>query len=457
MNQLHLPDYRLRGIITKYADHLSFPVMMQKPQEPSVDTDKADSSEDIVDAEIIEYEAVNQAQALWLRNKSNITEDEYNEFYKHVSHAYDNPLLHSHNQVEGKLEYTTLLYVPENAPLDLWNRDKGHGLKLYVQRVFIMDEVDQFLPAYLRFVKGIVDSKDLPLNVSREILQGSKIIDTIKKSVVKKVLTMLEKLAKNDQEKYAKFWTQFGEVLKEGPGEDFANREQIAKLIRFSTTKTDGDSNNVSFADYIANMQEGQDKIYYITADSYAAALSSPHLELFKKKDIEVILFSNRVDEWLVAQLTEVEGKQLQSVARGGVDLGDLDDKDEEQQQAVTEEFKGLIEKIKAELGEKIKDARISDRLTNSPACLVADDNDMGLQMQRIMQAAGQKMPEMKPIFELNPEHAIVKHMQAHCEDEGFANWANVIFDQAMLAEGGQLEDPAAYVNRLNQLLLQLT
>ena len=436
-----LDGFRLRNVIRKYSDHISLPISMEAEGE-----DKAG-----------ELETVNSASALWARAKSEISDEEYNEFYKHVGHDFQDPLCHSHNRVEGKLEYTSLLYIPAKAPFDLWDRDSRHGIKLYVRRVFIMDDAEQLMPQYLRFVRGVIDSADLPLNVSREILQHNKTIDSMRAGSVKKVLGMLESLAKNDAEKYAGFWSEFGRVIKEGPGEDMANGEKIAKLIRFASTHTDSETQDVSLDDYIARMQDGQDKIYFITADSFNAAKNSPHLEIFRKKGIEVLLLAERVDEWMVSSLTEYDGKMLQSVAKGDLDLGDLEDKEEKaEQETIEKDNVDFIERIKTSLGDAVKDVRVTHRLTDSPACLVSDANDMSGNLERILKQAGQDIPDMKPILEVNPSHALVSLLKEQMEEERFNDWTQILFDQALLTEGGQLEDPAGFVQRLNSMLLAL-
>lgn len=446
-----LDDWRLRNIIRKYSDHIMLPVVMKKPAAITAEGEEPAATVD-------EFETVNKATALWTLSKSELKDSDYNEFYKHISHDFEDPLLWSHNKVEGKQEYTSLLYIPARAPFDLWNREKQHGLKLYVRRVFIMDDADQFMPLYLRFVKGVIDSNDLPLNISREILQSNKQIDSMRAALTKRVLGMLEKLAEDDKEKYAKFWQEFGQALKEGPGEDYANKEQIAKLLRFATTQTNEAVQNVSLDDYIARMKPEQDKIYYITADNFAAAKSSPHLEIFRKKGIEVLLLSERVDEWLVAHLHEYQGKQLQSVAKGALDLGKLDDEENKEEHQKTEnEFESVLKQVKSVLGEKVKEVRITHRLTESPACLVVDEHDMNMHMQRILKAAGQAFPTSKPIFELNPTHPLVQRLKQEPDDQRFGEWTNILFDQATLAEGAQLEDPAQFVRRLNSLLLDLS
>jgi molecular chaperone HtpG len=436
--------WRLRSIIRQYSDHIPLPIKMRKTEEGK-QTD--------------EWEVVNKANALWTMPKSEISDEQYQEFYKYVSHDWEEALAWSHNRVEGKYEYTSLLYIPSKAPFDLFDRDSTHGLKLYVQRVFIMEDKEyKLMPRYLRFVRGVLDSSDLPLNVSREILQGNKIIENMKNGSVKKVLGLLEGIAADDADKYAKFWKEFGKVLKEGPGEDFANREQIAKLLRFSSTLDDNAEQKVSFADYIARMKEGQDKIYYITADTHTAAKNSPHLEVFRKRGIEVLLLSDRVDEWLVQHLMEVEGKSLQSVAKGDLDLSKMETDEEKQaQEKIEQDAKNIIEHIKKELGEKVEDVRVSHRLTNSPACIVLNNQDMALYMQQLLKQAGHDMPTTKPILEVNPTHPLLARMQAETDDERFAEWSSVLLDQAILAEGGQLEDPAGFVNRLNRLMLALS
>jgi molecular chaperone HtpG len=417
------------------------------------------SGEDDEEKKEPEWERVNRGTALWQRNKSDITDEEYHEFYKHVSHDFEAPLTWAHNRVEGTNEYTSLLFIPSRAPFDLWDRDQKHGVKLYVRRVFIMDEANKLMPHYLRFIKGVVDSDDLPLNVSREILQHDKKIDAIRNANVKRVLGLLEKMAKDDTEQYAKFWGEFGNVMKEGPAEDFANRDRIAGLLRFVSTKSEGDAESVSLDDYIERMQEKQDKIYYITADTLAAARNSPHLEVFKKKDIEVLLLTDRVDEWLVSHLTDYKDKHLQSVAKGALDLGDLEDKDDKEKiEKAAEEHKDLLERIKTTLGESaVKDVRVSSRLTDSPACLVVDDYDMSQNLARVLKQLGQDAPMPTPIMEINLDHPLLGRLEAESEEDRFGDLAKLLFDQALLAEGGQLEDPAAFVHRLNKLMLDLS
>ncbi|QLQ01839.1 MAG: molecular chaperone HtpG [Thiobacillus sp.] len=441
-----LSDWKIKSVIRTYSDHITLPIVMKK-------TEWKDGVETPTD----EDETVNRASALWARAKKDVTEDEYTEFYKHVAHDFEPPLAWSHNRVEGKQEYISLLYVPSKAPFDLWDREKRHGIKLYVRRVFIMDDAEQLMPQYLRFVRGVIDSADLPLNVSREILQNSRDIDAIKNGSVKKVLGLLEDMAENQPEQYATFWNAFGKVLKEGPGEDFANREKIAGLLRFASTHTDTDAQVVSLKDYIGRMKEGQSAIYYITADSFAAAQHSPHLEIFRKKGIEVLLLSDRVDEWLASNLNEFDGKPLKSVAKGGLDLGELEDEAEKTAQKEAEEsMKPLVERIKATLGERVKDVRVTHRLTDSPACLVTGEGDMSANLERLLKAAGQAAPTVKPTLEINPTHALVTRLSSESDEARFADWANLLFEQALLAEGGQLDDPASFVRRLNGLLAML-
>ena len=446
-----LSGWQIRTIIRKYSDHITLPILMKKEE-----WSKEKSANEITD----EDETVNQASALWARPKSDITQDQYYEFYKHVAHDFEPPLAYVHAKVEGKQEYTQLLYIPSKAPFDLFDREHRHGIKLYVRRVFIMDDAEQLLPNYLRFVRGVIDSNDLPLNVSREILQESKDIESIRAGAVKKVLSLIEDLAQgeegSDQEKFKTFWKEFGQVLKEGVGEDYANRERIAKLLRFVSTHTDGDDQSVSLNDYIGRMKVGQEKIYYVTADSLKSARSSPHLEIFRKKGIEVILLSERVDEWLATNLTEFEGKSLQSVAKGSLDLGGLEDESEKkEQEKEAGEYKDLTERIKGVLGEQVKEVRVTLRLTESPACLVSESHDMGGNLERLLKSAGQKVNHAKPILEINPHHPMVQRLKY--EEERFVDWSHILFDQALLAEGGQLEDPAGFVKRLNELLLSTT
>ncbi|TLS18048.1 MAG: molecular chaperone HtpG [Betaproteobacteria bacterium] len=456
---LHLKDgeddflnaWKLKSIIRKYSDHITLPIVMKAEKWDEEKKEQVLTDED---------ETVNQANALWARPKSEITEEQYQEFYKHVAHDFENPLGWIHAKVEGKQEYTQLLYIPARAPFDLWDRNARHGVKLYVKRVFIMDDAEQLMPLYMRFVRGVVDSADLPLNVSREILQQSKDIETIRGGCVKKVLSLLEGMADSDdaaeKEKYAGFWKEFGNVLKEGVGEDFANKERIAKLLRFASTHNDTTEQNVSLADYVARMKEGQEKIYYVTAETFLAAKNSPHLEIFRKKGIEVLLLSDRVDEWVVGHLTEFDGKPLQSVAKGGLDLGKLEDEAEKkEQEKEAGEYKELTDKVKQALEARVKDVRITHRLTDSPSCLVSDEHDLSGNLARMLKAAGQKAPEVKPILEINPHHPAVQRLKY--EEARFDDWANLLFEQAQLAEGGQLEDPAGFVKRINDLMLALS
>ncbi len=449
-----LSDMRLKNIISKYSDHIALPILMKK----SV-WDQGKSEYVLTD----EDETVNQASALWARSKSDITDEQYQEFYKHVSHDFEAPLAWTHNRVEGRQEYTQLLYVPSHAPFDMWDRQQRHGLKLYVRRVFIMDDAEQLLPAYLRFIRGVVDSSDLPLNVSREILQQSRDVEAIRSGCVKRVLGMLEDLAENGKEKYAKFWAEFGRVLKEGMGEDHANKDKLAKLLRTSSTHTDSEEQTVSLDDYIGRMKPGQESIYYVTAETFLAAKNSPHLEALRKRGIEVLLLADRVDEWVVSNLPEYEGKPLVSVAKGALDLskiegGDEAEKDKKEHEEKSVELKDVIRQIKETLGERVKDVRTTDRLTSSPACLVADEHDLSGNLSRILKSAGQKVPGSKPILEINPAHPLVQRLKADAGKEGsrFADWSHLLFDQAQLAEGAQLEDPAGFVKRMNELLLDL-
>ena len=435
-----LDDWRLRSIISKYSDHISLPVEVQSTDEESKE---------------VKWEKVNKAQALWTRSKSDITDEEYKEFYKHLSHDYADPLSWSHNRVEGKQEYTSLLYIPAKAPWDMWNRDNKHGLKLYVQRVFIMDDAEQFMPNYLRFVKGLIDSNDLPLNVSREILQDNKITQSLRNACTKRVLQMLEKLAKDDKEQYQQFWGEFGLVLKEGTGEDFANRDAIAKLLRFASTHTDSDAQTVSLEDYISRMQDGQEKIYYITADSYGAANYSPHLELFRKKGIEVLLLSDRIDEWMMSNLTEFDGKQFQSVSKSDESIEKLADQDSEEQKQVEKELEPFIERVKTVLGDKVKEVKITHRLTNTPAVVTTAADEMSTQMAKLFAAAGQKAPDIKYTFEINPDHKLVKRIADTQEESEFTDWVELLLDQALLAEKGSLSDPSKFIQTMNKLLAQ--
>ncbi len=438
-----LNDWKLKSIIRKYSDHITLPIVMKKSEWK--DGEQVPTDED---------EVVNKASALWARSKQDISDEDYKEFYKHVSHDFQEPLAWSHNRVEGKQEYISLLYIPSNAPFDLYDRDRRHGIKLYVKRVFIMEDAEKLMPQYLRFVRGVIDSADLPLNVSREILQHSKDIDTIKAGSVKKVLGLLEDLAENKPEEYSKFWNEFGRVLKEGPGEDFANKEKIAGLLRFASTHLDTEEQVVSLKAYVERMKEGQDKIYYITADSFAAAKHSPHLEIFRKKGIEVLLLSDRVDEWMLGGLTEFDGKPLQSVAKGELDLGKLEDeKEKEEQKKVEDNFKELVDKIQKSLGDRVKEVKVTHRLTDSPACLVAGEHDLSGNLERLLKSAGQKTPDTKPTLEINPNHRLLDILKSEADQNRFDDLAHVLFDQALLAEGGQLEDPASFVKRMNSLL----
>ncbi|WP_017909171.1 molecular chaperone HtpG [Xanthomonas sp. SHU 199] len=453
---LHLKDdekdfadgWKLRGIVRKYSDHIALPIELPK-EHYGEDKDKPETPE---------WETVNRASALWTRPRTEIKDEEYQELYKHIAHDHENPVAWSHNKVEGKLEYTSLLYVPGRAPFDLYQRDASRGLKLYVQRVFIMDQAEQFLPLYLRFIKGIVDSSDLPLNVSREILQSGPVIDSMKSALTKRALDMLEKLAKDDAERYQGVWKNFGQVLKEGPAEDFGNREKIAGLLRFASTHGSDGAQTVSLADYVARMQDGQDKLYYLTGESYAQIKDSPHLEVFRKKGIEVLLLTDRIDEWLMSYLTEFDGKSFVDVARGDLDLGKLDSEEEKQAKEEAAKAKqGLVERIQNVLKDDVSEVRVSHRLTDSPAILAIGQGDLGLQMRQILEASGQKLPESKPVFEFNPAHPLIEKLDAEADGERFGDLAKVLFDQAALAAGDSLKDPAAYVRRLNKLLLELS
>lgn len=437
-------SWRLRSIISTYSDHIPLPVKMLKADEEGKLTD--------------EWEVVNKANALWTEPKSSLKDEDYQEFYKHISHDWENPLAWSHNHVEGNLEYKSLLYIPSKAPFDLWEPEQKNGIKLYVQRVFIMDDTKNLMPHYLRFVRGVIDSNDLPLNVSREILQSNRTVDTMRKASVKKVLGLLEKMAKNDKEDYQKFWNEFGKVIKEGPGEDFTNKEKIAKLLRFSSTEKDEELQTVTLEDYVSRMKEEQEEIFYITAENFAAAKNSPHLEVFRKKGIEVLLLSDRVDEWLVNGLQEFDGKKLQSVAKGELDLSKFEtDEDKKEQEKIEEKASGVIKHLKEVLGDKVEEVRVSHRLTSSPSCIVLNEQDMALYMQDLMKQAGHDMPSNKPILEINPTHPLIERMEAETDDEQFADWAAILFDQALLAEGAQLEDPAGFVSKLNKLMLKMS
>ncbi|EKO3929878.1 molecular chaperone HtpG [Vibrio fluvialis] len=442
-----LSEWRLRDVISKYSDHIGIPVYIQSNV---LDEDGKENGE-------TKWEQINKAQALWTRSKSEISDEEYQEFYKHVSHDFAEPLAWSHNKVEGKNDYTSLLYIPAKAPWDMYNRDHKHGLKLYVQRVFIMDDAEQFMPSYLRFVRGLIDSNDLPLNVSREILQDNKITQSLRNACTKRVLTMLERMASNDEEKYLSFWKEFGLVLKEGPAEDFANREKVAGLLRFASTHSDAAEQNVGLNAYVERMKEGQDKIYYLTADSYAAAKNSPHLEQFKAKGIEVILMYDRIDEWLMNYLTEFDGKQFQSITKAGLDLSKFEDEAEKEKHKETEqEFKSVVERVKEYLGERVKDVRTTFKLASTPAVVVTDDFEMGTQMAKLLAAAGQAVPEVKYILEINPEHVMVKRMADEPDQQAFGRWVEVLLGQAMLAERGSMEDPSQFVTAINQLLTKV-
>ncbi|WP_339498814.1 molecular chaperone HtpG [Pseudomonas canadensis] len=453
---LHLKDgedefadgWRLRNIVKKYSDHIALPIELPKEQAA------AEGEE----APAQEWEVVNRASALWTRPRTEIKDEEYQEFYKHIGHDYENPLSWSHNKVEGKLEYSSLLYVPARAPFDLYQREAPKGLKLYVQRVFVMDQAESFLPLYLRFIKGVVDSNDLSLNVSREILQKDPIIDSMKSALTKRVLDMLEKLAKNEPEQYKGFWKNFGQVMKEGPAEDFANKEKIAGLLRFASTHEEGGEQVVSLAEYLARAKEGQDKIYYLTGETYAQVKNSPHLEVFRKKGIEVLLLTDRIDEWLMSYLNEFDGKSFVDVARGDLDLGNLDSEEEKKEaEEVAKAKEGLVERIKASLGEAVSEVRVSHRLTDSPAILAIGEADLGMQMRQILEASGQKVPDSKPIFEFNPAHPLIEKLDGEQSEERFGDLSHILFDQAALAAGDSLKDPAAYVRRLNKLLVELS
>ncbi|HEA3271923.1 TPA: molecular chaperone HtpG [Pasteurella multocida] len=441
-----LNDWRLREIIGKYSDHIGLPVEILTKE---YDDEGKETG--------IKWEKINKAQALWTRAKNEISEEEYQEFYKHLSHDFTDPLLWAHNKVEGNQEYTSLLYVPAKAPWDLFNREHKHGLKLYVQRVFIMDDAQVFMPNYLRFMRGLLDSNDLPLNVSREILQDNKVTSALRKALTKRALQMLEKLAKDDAEKYQRFWQEFGLVLKEGPAEDFANKETIAKLLRFASTHNDSSQQSVSLEDYVARMKEGQKAIYYITADTYVAAKNSPHLELFNKKGIEVLLLSDRIDEWMLSYLTEFDGKPLQTISKADLDLGDLADKEEDSQKAQDEQYASFVERVKTLLGERVKEVRLTHRLTDTPAVVSTGDDQMTTQMAKLFAAAGQAMPEVKYTFELNPEHGLVQKVAEIADEQQFADWIELLLEQAMLAERGSLENPVAFIKRMNTLLGKLT
>ncbi|VFR93435.1 Chaperone protein HtpG [plant metagenome] len=440
-----LDGWRLRSVLRRYSDHISLPIQMRKED---YDAEKS------VQVKTDEWESVNQANALWTRSKSDVTDEQYREFYKHVSHDFQDPAAWTHNRVEGRSEYTQLLYIPKQAPFDMWDRDARRGVKLYVKRVFIMDDAEQLLPSYLRFVRGVIDSADLPLNVSREILQESRDVRAIREGSAKRILSLLEDLAENRQDDYAAFWAEFGQVLKEGTGEDPANQERIAKLLRFASTSTEGGAQTVSLADYVSRMKEGQDKIYYVTADSVAAASASPHLEIFRKKGLEVLLLTDRVDEWMLSHLREFDGKQLSSVAKGGLDLESLaDDEEKKRQTEVAEQFKPLVERLQAALADKVKEVRVTLRLVDSPACVVVGEHELSPHLLRMLKNAGQEAPEVKPVLEINPDHALVARIR-DAQDAEFGDWANLLLDQALLADGAQLADPSAFVKRVNALLL---
>lgn len=444
-----LNNWRLRSIIKKYSDHITFPVMMlEEVAEPEEGEEKKEP----------QLEQINAATALWARSKRDITDDEYKEFYKQSFSDFEEPLTWTHNSVEGKLEYKSLLYIPKRAPFDLYDHNQQHGIKLYVQRVFIMDDAEKLMPRYMRFVRGLVDSNDLPLNVSREILQSNKVIDSMRNASVKKIISMLEKMASDEPEQYKTFWAEFGQVMKEAPAEDFSNREQVAKLYRYASTKQDSEEQSVSLDEYIDRMQPGQDKIYYVTADGFAAAKNSPHLEIFSKKDIEVLLMHDRVDEWTMSHLHEYEGKQFVSVAKGDLDLSGVGSEEEKEKQKETEEnAQPLVERVKTALGDKVEDVRVSQRLTTSPACLVLGEHEMALHLQQLMRQAGQAVPESKPVLEINPEHPLLEKFDQEPDDEKFSEWAQLLFDQAVLAEGGQLDDAAGFVRRMNTIFVELS
>ena len=439
----------LRAIVQKYSDHVSLPILMRKEEVPGKQADTGD---------VETTEKVNRASALWARPKTGITPEQYDEFYKHVAHDFDAPLAHVHARVEGRQEYTLLLYVPRRAPFDLWDRERRHGVKLYVRRVFIMDGAKELLPGYLRFVRGLIDSNDLPLNVSREILQRSRDVEALRNAAVKRVLALLEELAEQEPEKYAGFWREFGRVLKEGLAEDLGNQERLGKLLRFASTHRDTDEQNVSLADYAARMKDGQEKIYYVTADGFAAARNSPHLEVFRKKGVEVLLLHDRVDEWVVAHLTQFDGKELQSVSRGDLDLGGLADSEEEakRKQETERSLEPLVERVRKALGDKAKEVRLTHRLVDSPACLVTEQDGISANLERVLRAAGQAVPNVPLVLEINPGHPIVTRLKDETDDARVKDWSHILFDQAMLAEGGQLDDPAGFVKRLNELLLAL-
>ena len=447
-----LNGYRLREIITKYSDHISFPIIMDKDDVKDgvvdKDKDKIESGED----------TVNSATALWTRNKKEIKNEEYNEFYKHIGHDFEDPLAHTHNKVEGKLEYTSLLYIPSQAPFDLWDREQRHGVKLYVRRIFIMDDAQQLLPPWLRFIRGVIDSDDLPLNISREILQQNKVVDSIRSGCTKKIIGLLKSMAKNDEEKYQKFWKIFGKVLKEGVVDSTDYKDDLSYLFRFSSTHEDTEDQKVSLKDYVERMPESQKSIYYVIADSYMTAKSSPHLEIFRKKDIEVLLLSEPIDEWVTTHLSEFDSKKLQSVNKGELDLGDIQDEDEKKKDKESNKAHDeLVKRIKDILDEKVKEVRVTSRLTTSPACLVSDDNDMGRHLEQILKASGQNIPGSKPILEINPDHPIIKKIDGEKDNDLFTDWSHILFDQALLSEGGQLTDPVSFVNKLNSMIVSMS
>ena len=458
-----LDDWRVKNIVKKYADHISVPVLMlEQPLPAATDADADAGESDATDAEVeppvAEYQPINTAQALWSRSRSEVKDEEYQEFYKHISHDFQDSLSWSHNKVEGKLDYTSLVYIPSKAPFDLWQREAPRGLKLYVQRVFIMDEAEQFLPLYLRFIKGVVDSNDLSLNVSREILQKDPAIESMRNALTKRVLDTLEKLSRNDAEKYQTFWDEFGQVLKEGPAEDYANREKISQLMRFCTSTSDSEKQDQSLSGYVERMQEGQEKIYFVAAENYLTAKNSPHLEVFAKKGIEVLILSDRIDEWLMSHLMEFDSKQFQDIAKGALDLGDLEDEqDKQENEKVEQEFKSLIDRIKEVVSDSVEEVRITHRLTESPACLVVNEDEMGMQMRRILESSGQAIPDTKRIFEINPKHPLVNKLNDETDMDRFKDLTLVLYDQSILAEGSHLDEPAGYVQRLNKLLLELS
>ena len=450
-----LNGYRLREIITKYSDHISFPIIMDKDdvKDGVVDKDKDKDKDKIESGE----DTVNSATALWTRNKKEIKNEEYNEFYKHIGHDFEDPLAHTHNKVEGKLEYTSLLYIPSQAPFDLWDREQRHGVKLYVRRIFIMDDAQQLLPSWLRFIRGVIDSDDLPLNVSREILQKNKVVDSIRSGCTKKIIGLLKSMAKNDEEKYQKFWKIFGKVLKEGVVDSTDYKDDLSHLFRFSSTHEDTEDQKVSLKDYVERMPESQKSIYYVIADSYMTAKSSPHLEIFRKKDIEVLLLSEPIDEWVTTHLSEFDSKKLQSVNKGELDLGDIQDEDEKKKDKESNKAHDeLVKRIKDILDEKVKEVRVTSRLTTSPACLVSDDNDMGRHLEQILKASGQNIPGSKPILEINPDHPIIKKIDGEKDNDLFTDWSHILFDQALLSEGGQLADPVNFVNKLNAMIVSM-